>query len=161
MLYKVIHVRYLVLFLTASLTNYHKDNSFCLKNGSFLSYSSVGQESQMSLKEIKFKVPERQRGCIFFRKFQGRIYFLPFPTSKGCWHSLDTCTASLQFQLLSSLLCLQLTLLPSSYKNPWDYNRTTQKIQENLHLKLPNLITSAKSFLPYQGTYSQISEMGA
>lgn len=52
-----------------------------------------------------------------------------------------------------------MTFLPPSYKDPCDFIGPTQITQDNLSNSI-SLITCAKSLLPHEGTYSQVSGTG-
>lgn len=132
-------------------------------------YSSRGQKSNRGCLGLKSRC---WQGWVPSEGSRLESTSLPFPAPRSCLLS-KCCVApppsskpaargifnsfSLSLTSASLVTCpyLTLTLLPSSYKDPYDSTSPTRVIQNlSSHLKLLNIITSAKSFLPFKVAYS-------
>lgn len=113
----------------------HKLSDF--KQHSLSSFSSGGQKSKA-----------RMSGGLFLLEVSGGnpIPFLLWHLEATCIPGLGPLPGSLQPRASVITPVLSLTLFLPSYKDPCHYFGSTQIIQEDLpHLKIHNLITSAKS----------------
>ena len=92
------------------------------------------------------------RLCSFW-KHQGRTRFLPCAASRGHLHPLshDLILASPQPRASAIASSLTLSLLPPSYKGPYDGTGPMWTIQGNFYSKSLNLITPAEPLSVTEG----------